>query len=223
VTREYRLGGVTVRALDGVSLHVARGEIVALVGPSGSGKSTLCHLLAGLDRPTAGTVAVDGHRLDALSRDALADYRARSVGMVFQAFHLLPTFTAQRNIEIALALGGVPRRARAARAAALFERVGLGARARLGAEEPPSSIDACVPRASRRGPTPQRLHGVRASLSPRHPRMPACPYRRGGSPTMSSRGSAPATPQRSRTHSIIAVSGSVRPCLMARSVAYSAS
>jgi putative ABC transport system ATP-binding protein len=130
VRRAYRLGGTTVHALDGVSLDVAQGEIVALVGPSGSGKSTLCHLLAGMDRPTAGTVTVAGQRLDALSRDALAAYRAGTVGMVFQAFHLLPTFSAQRNVEVALALQGCPRRERAGRAAALLERVGLAPRAR---------------------------------------------------------------------------------------------
>ncbi len=129
VTRHYRMGPTEVRALRGVSLSVELGEVVALVGPSGSGKSTLMHLLAGLDRPTSGEVVVDGRALHTCTRDELARYRHTTVGMVFQAFHLLPTFTAQRNVEVALAMGGVPRRDRPARAAELLQRVGLADRA----------------------------------------------------------------------------------------------
>ncbi|MHC5020763.1 MAG: ABC transporter ATP-binding protein [Planctomycetota bacterium] len=129
LTRRYRMGTAEVQALRGVSLTVELGEVVALVGPSGSGKSTLLHLLAGLDRPSGGEVVVDGRALHRCSRDELARYRHETVGMVFQAFHLLPTFTAQRNVEVALAMGGVARRERPARAAALLERVGLAERA----------------------------------------------------------------------------------------------
>jgi putative ABC transport system ATP-binding protein len=129
LTRRYRMGSAEVQALRGVSLAVEIGEVVALVGPSGSGKSTLLHLLAGLDRPSGGEVVVDGRALHGCSRDELARYRHETVGMVFQAFHLLPTFTAQRNVEVALAMGGVPRRERPERASALLERVGLAERA----------------------------------------------------------------------------------------------
>ncbi|MCI0339910.1 MAG: ABC transporter ATP-binding protein [Planctomycetales bacterium] len=126
--KAYRVGPVAVEALRGVSLDLEPGEVVALVGASGSGKTTLLHLLAGLDRPDGGSIRFLGRDLATMSREELARHRREGVGMVFQAFHLLPTFTARRNVEIALAVGGVPRGERRGRAAGLLDAVGLAAR-----------------------------------------------------------------------------------------------
>ncbi|MCB1164454.1 MAG: ABC transporter ATP-binding protein [Candidatus Krumholzibacteriia bacterium] len=128
LTRHYRRGPHTVRALDGVDLDVARGECLALVGASGSGKSTLLNLLAGLDTPSGGSIALEGRRLDTLSRRELAAYRARRAGMIFQAFNLLPHCSALENVELALTLEGRPRRERRSAARAMLERVGLADR-----------------------------------------------------------------------------------------------
>ncbi|MBI3781228.1 MAG: ATP-binding cassette domain-containing protein [candidate division NC10 bacterium] len=94
ITKVYSLGGVDVRAVDGVTLGIAQGEFVALVGPSGCGKTTLLNLMAGLDRPTSGEVWLDGERLDRLSDDRLTRLRRTRVGIVYQCFNLLPTLTA---------------------------------------------------------------------------------------------------------------------------------
>jgi putative ABC transport system ATP-binding protein len=115
-----------VEILRGISLDIAAGETVALLGPSGSGKSTLMMVVAGLERPSAGRVALAGRDLSGLDEDALARLRRRHVGIVFQAFHLLPTMTALENVAIPLELAG-GRDAFAAAAAAL-DRVGLGHR-----------------------------------------------------------------------------------------------
>jgi putative ABC transport system ATP-binding protein len=116
-----------VTILDGVTLEVPAGQFVAITGPSGSGKSTLLGLLAGLDRPTAGSIRVDGVELSALDEDAVARLRLAKIGYVFQSFHLIPTLTALENVAIPLELAGtvgaVPR------AVALLEEVGLEARA----------------------------------------------------------------------------------------------
>ncbi|HWC04403.1 MAG TPA: ABC transporter ATP-binding protein [Methylomirabilota bacterium] len=117
-------GVVTI--LDGVTLRVPAGQFVAVTGPSGSGKSTLLGLVAGLDRPTAGSVRVDGVELSALDEDALARLRLAKIGYVFQSFHLIPTLTAIENVAIPLELAGVADAA--ARAGALLEEVGLKAR-----------------------------------------------------------------------------------------------
>src|ERR1700753_2999783 len=93
VRRDYTMGGNVIPAVDGVSLSIGSGEFVALLGQSGSGKSTLLNLLAGLDRPTSGAVLVQGRDLGKMSPEALAGYRRNDVGMVFQAFHLIPTMT----------------------------------------------------------------------------------------------------------------------------------
>ena len=119
-------GGRTVTVLDGVSFDVAHGERVAITGPSGSGKSTLLGLVAGLDTPTSGTIAVDGVELAGLGEDALARFRRDRIGFVFQSYHLIPTLTAAENVAIPLELAGaVDARPRAL---ALLDEVGLRAR-----------------------------------------------------------------------------------------------
>jgi ABC-type lipoprotein export system ATPase subunit len=128
--KEYGRGDGLVRALDGVDLEVGQGEAVAVMGPSGCGKSTLLHLLGGLDRPSAGELAIAGQRVGSLSERALASLRLREIGFVFQAFHLMDELTAQENVELpALLAGQAPGRARA-RATALLEQFGLADRAR---------------------------------------------------------------------------------------------
>jgi putative ABC transport system ATP-binding protein len=114
--------------VDNLSLSIVRGEFVAIVGSSGSGKSTVLNLLAGLDTPTSGRIVVDGLALDGLSRRQLAQYRARRIGMVFQAFNLLGHYTALGNVRMALYFDGTPHETRDSRAQAMLERVGLGDR-----------------------------------------------------------------------------------------------
>jgi putative ABC transport system ATP-binding protein len=108
-------GGRPVTILDGVSLDVAAGEVVAITGPSGSGKSTLLGLIAGLDTPSAGSIAVDGVELTRLDETALARFRRRTLGFVFQSYHLIPTLTAAENVAVPLELAGVPQPLAAAR------------------------------------------------------------------------------------------------------------
>ncbi len=126
--RHYQVGGETVRALDGVSFRVERGEWVAIVGQSGSGKSTLMNLLGCLDTPTSGVYRLNGSDVAGLSDDALADLRNREIGFVFQTFQLLPRATARENVELPLVYRGVPRRERRARAERALEAVGLAPR-----------------------------------------------------------------------------------------------
>jgi putative ABC transport system ATP-binding protein len=104
--RTYGQGEAEVRALDGVSVEFPAGELTAIMGPSGSGKSTLMHLLAGLDRPTRGTVVIDGVELGSLGDDALTELRRDKIGFVFQAFNLLPVLTAEENIVLPLSIAG---------------------------------------------------------------------------------------------------------------------
>jgi len=127
--RHYVMGESVVKALDGVSLEVRTGERVALLGASGSGKSTLLHLMAGLDRPTSGTMETQGRNLADMSSEELAAHRRKTVGMIFQAFHLLPRMTLEENVELPLRLAEVPRDARPARVREALDRVGLAARA----------------------------------------------------------------------------------------------
>src|SRR5687768_5759167 len=125
VVKEWTTGAVPVRALRGVSLEVQRGERLVLLGKSGSGKSTLLHLLAGLDRPTSGHVEVEGTDLTRMSETELARYRLRSVGMIFQAFHLVPWRSAVDNVELPLIFAGLSPRDRRAKAEQSLEAVGL--------------------------------------------------------------------------------------------------
>jgi putative ABC transport system ATP-binding protein len=129
VTRVYGSGRAQVRALDGVSLRVAPGELVAVMGPSGSGKSTLLNLAGGLDRPTAGRVLVDGTDLGTLDRRGLAALRRRRVGYVFQDLNLLPGLTAAENVALPLELDGAGSRKARAGALAALDQVGLRERA----------------------------------------------------------------------------------------------
>jgi putative ABC transport system ATP-binding protein len=129
VSRIYRRGADEVHALEHVSLHVDRGRFVALMGPSGSGKSTLLNLVAGLDRPSSGTVEVAGQRLNDLSEDELARFRARHVGFVFQFFNLIPVLDARSNVELPLLLTKLGKAERRARADTALQVVGLGERA----------------------------------------------------------------------------------------------
>jgi len=128
VTKVYRLAGQEVRALDGVDLEIEAGAYVRIVGASGCGKSTLLNLLAGLDRPTAGRIETPDGVLGDLRPAALADYRARRIGMVFQFFQLIPHRSALQNVELGLLFGGWPRGRRLARAREVLTALGLGAR-----------------------------------------------------------------------------------------------
>src|SRR5690348_162794 len=128
IRRHHAMGTSVIRALDGVSLEIARGEFVALLGASGSGKSTLLNLIAGLDHATSGSIVVFGRELNGLSSMQLAQYRRETVGMVFQAFNLIPSMTIEENVELPLRFAEAPRSERAARAREALERVGLGAR-----------------------------------------------------------------------------------------------
>lgn len=128
VSRIYRMGDLAVPALDDVSLEVHQGEFVAIVGPSGSGKSTMMNILGCLDRPTAGTYALDGTPVAALDDDGLARLRSRTIGFVFQSYNLLPRTTALDNVATPLLYQGVGRTERTRRARAALERLGLGER-----------------------------------------------------------------------------------------------
>ena len=128
VHKSYAMGSAKVRALDGVELTVAPATFTTVMGPSGSGKSTLLYLVGGLDRPTRGSIHVDGQPIDSLDENALALYRRRSVGFIFQSFNLIPSLTALENVAFPMRFARVPRRQRQMCAFELLQRVGLGDR-----------------------------------------------------------------------------------------------
>ena len=128
ISRHYQMGGTLVRAVDDVTLAIPAGEFLALLGSSGSGKSTLLNLIAGLDRPTSGGIYAHERNLADMNSDELARHRSHTIGIVFQAFNLLPRMTLEENVELPLRLAGVDRQDRMARVRDAVERVHLGAR-----------------------------------------------------------------------------------------------
>jgi putative ABC transport system ATP-binding protein len=135
VTKVYRTGRMAVEAVRGVSLHIAAGELVSIMGPSGSGKSTLMHLLGSLDTPTSGQVLFQGRDLQSLSDRERSVLRRTRIGFIFQFFNLLPTLTGAENVALPLLLGGQSRARALDAATAVLERVGMGHRADHFAEE----------------------------------------------------------------------------------------
>ncbi len=130
VTKDYLKGRQTVHALRGVDLEVTDGEWLAIQGPTGHGKSTLLQLLGGLDRPTSGAIDFEGRDLAKLRETEMTKFRATSVGFIFQTFNLIPTLSAQENVETALVPLGVSNASRRARAAEALNSLGLGDRLR---------------------------------------------------------------------------------------------
>ena len=128
VAKQYQRGNEVVPVLEKLDLDLPRGDFVALMGPSGSGKTTLLNLLGGLDRPSTGTIEVDGLAIDRLSNSKLGDWRADNVGFVFQMYNLLPVLTAERNVELPLLLTKLGRADRLKRVRTALELVGLGDR-----------------------------------------------------------------------------------------------
>jgi putative ABC transport system ATP-binding protein len=125
VKKTYRQNTVAVKALDGVSLSIKKGEFIAVAGPSGSGKTTLLNIIGGLDSADSGRVVVDGNVLTEMSQSELAQLRLRKVGFVFQAYNLIPVLSAQENVEFVMLLQGVPPAERWERARAILDDVGL--------------------------------------------------------------------------------------------------
>ena len=128
VTRHYQMGATLVRAADNITLDIGAGEFVALLGSSGSGKSTLMNLMAGLDRPTSGAIFAHDRNLAEMSSEELAQHRTHTIGIVFQAFNLLPRMTLEENVELPLRLAEVDRGERMSRVREVVERVRLSAR-----------------------------------------------------------------------------------------------
>ncbi len=129
LVREFSMASGAIRAVDGISMQVERGELVAVVGRSGSGKTTLLSLIGALDRPTSGSVRVSGEAVSEMGERDLVRFRRRAIGFIFQAFGLLPILSAAENVEIPLRLVGAEPRQRDERVAHLLDLVGLGDRA----------------------------------------------------------------------------------------------
>ena len=128
IDKVFQRGSERIHVLGGLDLEIPQGEFLALMGPSGSGKSTLLNLLGGLDRPSEGSIEVGGQRIDRMSDRRLAAWRARHVGLVFQFYNLMPTLTAQKNVELPLLLTHLSRAQRREHAATALEIVGLSHR-----------------------------------------------------------------------------------------------
>ena len=127
--KHYQMGSATVRALDGIDLEIMPHTFTVVMGPSGSGKSTLLYLLGGLDRTTSGEIKVNGQSLNDVDENSLALFRRRMIGFVFQSFNLIPSMTAQQNVEFPMQFTGMNPSQREAQANKLLEQVGLGDRA----------------------------------------------------------------------------------------------
>src|SRR5687768_9659307 len=128
LTREYRKGESVIRPLDSLDLDVERGTFLALMGPSGSGKTTLLNLIAGIDRPTSGSLRIDGIELPSLSRSKLAAWRSEYIGYIFQLYNLVPVLTAYENVELPLLLHPLSRKQRHEKVALALDLVGLADR-----------------------------------------------------------------------------------------------
>jgi putative ABC transport system ATP-binding protein len=125
IVKHYRQGTIDVPALRGIDLSIDKGDFASLAGPSGSGKTTFLNILGGLDRPTKGSVTIDGKEITKLGNEALADLRLHKIGFVFQAYNLIPVFSAVENVEFILQLMEVPEKERRARAKDVLAQVGL--------------------------------------------------------------------------------------------------
>jgi putative ABC transport system ATP-binding protein len=128
LSKSYRRGSQRLAVLTDVNLSIARGDFVAMMGPSGSGKTTLLNLIAGIDKPDGGELLVDGHDITQLNETELADWRARTVGFVFQFYNLMPVLTAHENVELPLLLTELSRKQRRTRAELMLDLVGLSDR-----------------------------------------------------------------------------------------------
>ena len=129
LVKHFEMGGQTVRALDGVDVEIEEGTFTVVMGPSGSGKSTLLYLLGGLDRATSGSISIEGERLDQMDENALALFRRRTMGFVFQSFNLVPSMTAWENVGFPMQFAGAGTKQRRERALTLLDQVGLENRA----------------------------------------------------------------------------------------------
>ena len=162
VTKTYQRGREKIEVLHGVDLDIPEGDFLALMGPSGSGKTTLLNLIGGLDTPTAGSIVVDGERIDQLSSGELSRWRAAHVGFVFQFYNLLPVLSAQRNVELPLLLTNLSAAQRRRRADIALALVGLG-------DRPGTSRGSCRAARSSGWPSPGPSCPIRRSWSATSP------------------------------------------------------